>query len=187
MSRKTPSRSPDVEALLPSLLPRVLLLPGEDPTLLESLRAALLLELAPRSPYERLLAEDLATLEWEIYRQRRLRDELIRAQVRDLTKVVLSANETKDGRLSVEEAAELASDLLRPDAKSAGVACQALERCGVTLGEIVARAHSRVSETVELHEKQISSLETRRRRMREDYDRLRAVLAHLVEDAEVLE
>ena len=53
---------------LEDLIPRPMLFPGEDSIAYEDLRDALLGDLAPGAPYERALAENLVTLEWEAIR-----------------------------------------------------------------------------------------------------------------------
>jgi type II secretory pathway predicted ATPase ExeA len=69
----------------------------------------------------------------------------------------------------------------------AEVAAAILEERKISVSEILAAAYSQVSGQVELHEKKLAETETRRRRLREDYDRLRAARAKPVEDAEILE
>ena len=56
----------------------------------------------------------------------------------------------------------------------------------LSLDEIFAKAYSRVANQLEQHEKKLADLETRRRRLREDYERLKSARARLVEDAEVI-
>jgi hypothetical protein len=83
--------------------------------------------------------------------------------------------------------ATLAFDLVGSDPERAAAAAQVLQEFGLTLSEILAQAYSRVSGQVEMHEKKLAALEIRRRRLREEYDRLRAARAKPVEDAEILE
>jgi cell division protein FtsB len=62
----------------------------------------------------------------------------------------------------------------------------ALKDRHVGLGEILAQAYTQVSGQVEVHEKKLAELETRRRRLRDEYDRLRAARRPPVEDAEII-
>ena len=172
--------------LLEDLLPRPMLLPGEDRALYEGLREALLGDLAPRSPYERLLAEDLVQLAWEAARVRRMRDDLIRSKARDLAIGVFATGEVEEvENYSVREAA-LAFDLVGSDPDRATQAALALQEFDITPSEILAQAYSRVAAQVEMHEKKLAALEIRRRRLRDEYDRLRAARPKPVEDAEIL-
>ena len=61
-----------------------------------------------------------------------------------------------------------------------------LEKTGFNPSEILAEAYNEVRYAIEVHEYKLSELEIRRRRLREDYDRLKAARAKPVEDAEVL-
>ncbi len=47
--------------------------------------------------------------------------------------------------------------------------------------------YSRVADELEQHEKKLADLEIRRRRLREDYDRLKVTRTRLVEEAEIIE
>jgi hypothetical protein len=68
-------KKPNPEVL--GLIPRPVFLPDEDPLAYEALHGALMGELAPGTPYERVLAANLALLEWDAIRHRRLRDNLL--------------------------------------------------------------------------------------------------------------
>ena len=134
---------------LEDLIPRLMLFPGEDSIAYEDLRDALLGDLAPGAPYERALAENLVTLEWEAIRHRRMRDTLIKAKARDLAVGVFSTGEVREPYHHNETHERLGSALVSADRKSA-------------------------------------DLETRRRRLRDDYERLKAARARPVEDAEII-
>jgi len=168
---------------------RPMMLPDEDPKTYDSLRAALLSDLGPRTPYECTLAENLVTLEWEAIRHRRLRDHLIRATYRDLAmgvffdgtvKTVGSYDETASLKLS-------ALALVSSDAKEREDAEARLAASGIDRSEILAKAYGRERDQVEIHERKIAEIENRRRRLLDDYDRLRASHATLVSDADIVE
>ncbi len=187
MTELSPAKaSPPEIGELEDLIPRLMLFPGEDSIAYEDLRDALLGDLAPGAPYERALAENLVTLEWEAIRHRRMRDTLIKAKARDLAIGVFSTGVVGDAFRPDEAHERLGSALISADRKSAAKAAAALKKHEVSLDEIFAKAYSRVSNQLELHEKKLADLETRRRRLREDYERLKATRARLVEDAEVI-
>ena len=171
---------------LEDLIPRPMLFPGEDSVAYEDLRDALLGDLAPGAPYERALAENLVTLEWEAIRHRRMRDTLIKAKARDLAIGVFSTREVRDAFRPNETHKRLGFALVSADRKSAAKAAAALKKHEISLDEIFAKAYSHVADQLELHEKKLADLETRRRRLRDDYERLKAARARSVEDAEII-
>lgn len=176
-----------LDTLAEDLAPRPMILPGENPDLYEALRDALLHDLAPRSPYQRILAHNLITLEWEAQRHRRMRDELIRAEMRDIAVGGLESGRLGAGYRATPEHKAMGHALVGPDRGRAEAAAQALVARGITLGELAAKAYGLQGEKVEVHEKKLADLETRRRRLREEYDRLGAARQRPVEDAEILE
>jgi len=187
MNKLSPVKVPPPEiGALEDLIPRPMLFPGEDAVAYEDLRDALLVDLAPGAPYERALAENLVTLEWEAIRHRRMRDTLIKAKARDLAVGVFSTGVVRDAYHQTEKHEQLGSALVGADRKIAAKAAAALKKHDIGLDEIFAKAYSRVSNQLELHEKKLADLETRRRRLRDDYERLRAARARLVEDAEII-
>ena len=64
------------------LIPRMPLLPGEDAAAFADLRQWFLAELAPSTPYQTALAENLVVLEWEVHRHRNLHNGLLRTSTR---------------------------------------------------------------------------------------------------------
>ena len=181
------SIEPDaLSSVLEDLVPRPMMFPGEDPEAYEGLRQALLHDLAPRSPYQRLLAENLVTVEWEAFRHRRMRDDLIRAKARDLAAGAFTTGEVTEVGANIAKQNVLSKDLFGSESDMAAAAAAVLEGRKVSVGEIVAKAYSRVSGQVEVHEKKLAELEIRRRRLSDDFDRLRAATRPPVEDAEIL-
>ncbi len=172
------------------LLPRIRLFPGEDETSYEGLRAAFMLDLAPGTPYEMALAENLVTLEWETIRHRNIRDDLIIAKFRELAMDVFSGQSEFLNILGSEHSAdvkELALALVDPDASIRGAAETELAARQITPSELIAKAYASVAKTVEIHERILAANENRRRRLRDDYDRLKAARASPVEEAEILD
>jgi hypothetical protein len=179
---------PPVIGEFEDLIPRPMLFPDEDPIAYEDLRYALLSDLAPGAPYERAIAENLVTLEWEAIRHRRMRDTLIKAKARDLAIAFSATGEFQElfRHEYDSEDERLGLALVGADRKGAAKAVAALKKHDISIDEIIAKAYSQVADQLELHEKKLAELETRRRRLREDYERLKSARAKLVEDAEII-
>ncbi|MZR13383.1 hypothetical protein GQE99_10175 [Maritimibacter sp. DP07] len=188
MMVRTRSRAPKVQS------PRELLreicaphiLPGENAETHETLRQALLSDLAPATPYETLLAEHLIALEWEALRHRRLRDSLLRAEFRVQAEGVFAKGivEAVHDFEQTPESKDLAFDLVASDPERRETALAALAELEISVEEIMARTYTSLAKDLEPHERQIAEIETRRRKLREDFDRLKSANAVLVEDAE---
>lgn len=54
---------------------------GENPETYEAIHAGLLASLAPTTPYECLIAENLVAIEWELLQHRKMRDDFLRQKV----------------------------------------------------------------------------------------------------------
>lgn len=147
-----------------------------------------MVDLAPGTPYETALVENLVTLEWESIRHRNIRDQLILSKFRDLSMGALQYAEIKSirGERIDQEVHEEARALMSPDPRQRAVGLSALEERHINPTELLAEAYTEVRHAIEVHEYKLSELEIRRRRLREDYDRLKAARAKPVEDAEVL-
>ncbi|MGJ8585992.1 MAG: hypothetical protein ACSHXD_18025 [Marinosulfonomonas sp.] len=171
------------------LLPGIELFPGEDETTYEGLRQAFMADLAPGTPYETALAHNLITLEWEAIRHRRIRDGLLLAEYRDQAMGVFSKGEvgavSSFGRSKEDEDAAFA--LVNPDPEIRQPAELQLAEYQITPAEILAKAYRQVAKSVEIHERILSDIEIRRRRLRDDFDRLKTARNRPVEDAEVVE
>ena len=183
---KTPSDEAHAE-LLQHFLPTQLL-PDEDPETHRALRDALFLNLMPATPYERILAEQLVTLEWEALRHRRLRDSLLMAEYRDQSVGVFQEGDV--GRISSyrrnERAKDMAFNLVSTDENRRTEAMQALEVAEIMPSEILAKAYKALARDLDLHERHIAEIEVRRRKLRDDYDRLKTTRALPVEEAELV-
>lgn len=189
MSKKLAKTSTDKAhaELLQHFLPTQLL-PDEDPETHRALRDALFLNLMPATPYERILAEQLVTLEWEALRHRRLRDSLLMAEYRDQSVGVFQEGDV--GRISSyrrnERAKDMAFNLVSTDENRRTEAMQALEVAEIMPSEILAKAYKALARDLDLHERHIAEIEVRRRKLRDDYDRLKTTRALPVEEAELV-
>jgi len=189
MSNKLPKTSSDTARaeLLQNLLPTQLL-PDEDPETYGALRDAIFLDLMPGTPYERILAEQLVTLEWEALRHRRLRDSLLMAEFRDQSMGVFQKGEVGSiySFQQTQNAKDMAFDLVSTNKNKRTKAMQALEVAQIMPSEILAKAYKTLAKALELHERHIAEIEARRRKLRDDYDRLKTTRALPVEEAEVV-
>ncbi|MDF1706622.1 MAG: hypothetical protein P1U72_00870 [Paracoccaceae bacterium] len=164
-------------------------LPDEKADKFEYLRQALFQDLEPKSPYEQLLAEQMVALEWDAVRYRRLRDNLLKGEFRELSKGVfaLGAIGRVNPKLETEKSKAQALDLVAQDNDRRQSALNILADMEIQPSEIMAKAYQQVAKDLEVFERQIAETETRRRKLRDDYDRLRAARTKHVEDAEVIE
>jgi len=64
------------------LLPQRVPIPGEDPVDYDGFHEGLMRALAPLTPYECLIAENLVAIEWELLQRRRMREAELRRKVR---------------------------------------------------------------------------------------------------------
>ena len=65
-------------------------IPGQDPDTFEAVRAGIFASLAPVTPYECLIAENLVAIDWELLQHRRMRGDLLRQSVvSDVTKAAI--------------------------------------------------------------------------------------------------
>ena len=189
MSKKLPKTSAKAAhaEVLQHFLPTQLL-PDEDPETHGALRDAILLDLVPATPYEHILAEQLVTLEWEALRHRRLRDSLLLAEYRDQSMGVFKEGEV--GKISTifrdKSANDMAFNLVSTNKDRRTEAMQALEVAQITPSEIVAKAYKALAKDLQPHERQIAEIEGRRRKLREDFDRLKTARARPFDEAELV-
>ena len=171
------------------LLPSIALFPGEDERFYEGLKQAFMADLAPGTPYETALAQNLVTLEWEGMRHRQLRDGLLLAEFRDLAMgVFLEGKVRKVWEFDrTEGVVNAAYTLVNPDVAVRKPAEDLLAEYHITPSEILAKAYSGVGKSLDPHERKLADIEIRRRRLREDFDRLKAARTMPVEEAQLIE
>lgn len=175
MTKKLSNPKPEAEVL--DLFPRPVFLPDEDPLAYEALHGALTRELDPATPYEKALATNLALLEWEAIRHRRLRDLEIIAAFIDTARERLLGN---GSTLNKPAAAELqaARDLCSDDPVRRRAAEAQFQGRGWNVSELLARGYGRRLPVIERHEDRIAEIKLRRRRLREEYYRLKQLRQH---------
>ena len=76
---------------------------------------------------------------------------------------------------------DMAFNLVSTDENRRAEAMQALEVKQITPSEILAKSYSELASALELHERHIVEIEVRRRKLRDDYDRLKTTRALPVE------
>lgn len=140
------------------------ILPDEDATQFVRLRDQLFEDLAPKSAYERCLALNLVSIEWEISRHRRLLAATISDEVRSRADARTAPH--NEGAASVNQDT--------PNSPSQRGDWPARTRNQVTASEIGARAVVGRLSAVAYHETRVADLERRRRALWQDYDRLKS-------------
>jgi hypothetical protein len=170
-----PGSTEPATAELLSLIPGISVLPDEDPLLLEDMRSAFLREFVPGTPYERALVEDLVSLEWEMLRERRLRDLSIITKFRAVAIGTFTERKLSDftSFAGPEDRAD-GHALMGSDPEARAGAEARLSEIGLTRGELVADTYRRLGKQMELHNRTLADLERRRDRLREQFDRLKA-------------
>ena len=148
------------------------LLPDEDVEEFKRFSDAILEELAPKGTYQRHLATNLAHIEWDQQRHRRLLAAVLQTEFRALAAGIAEVG--VPGRASalftLRSHFDLGRSLLAHEAEGE----ETLRQTGVTRSEITAAALLARRETVAYHEARIGDLERRRRQLLADYDRYKA-------------
>ena len=162
------------------------LLPGEDEGAYDALRQALLADLAPSTPYQKILAENLVDLEWEATRYRDFRDNLLIVSARNTALQLIDGDEDSWEFEPSEEALHHAASIFGPDGKVKTASISVLEQAGTSVGELLAGAYASEAKTLDHLALHIAEIEARRRRLLDDYERLKARRAKSVPDAEIL-
>ncbi|WP_306120559.1 MULTISPECIES: hypothetical protein [unclassified Roseitalea] len=175
--------------IVTDLLPPLDLLPDEDPEQYALLREAVVSELSPSTPYQRIYADQLVMLEWELWRYRRFRDGFIREKFRQwcLDNMRTGIPDGEPRFSANQDDRQFARDCVSADTKLRAMALAALERAGYPPSQIVNEIYSLHGGRLERCDALIAEIENRRRRLREDFDRLKSAKARQIEDAEVLE
>ncbi len=174
---------------------------GEDAGSFEGFRAEMTRALAPWTPYESVIAENLVSIEWKLIQHRRMRDTGLRSIIRDaiLKAVVarerlahaeiveeefgahIAAGGTRDNWDSApsfdREAAQevgiaLAARAVSFDLAERGLANEEIEAMGLEVIDLMGEAYRTSSAQVRHHEFKSLELERRRREVKRDFDDL---------------
>ncbi|SNT36715.1 hypothetical protein [Tropicimonas sediminicola] len=196
-----------------SLLPVREHIVGEDPGSFQGFHDGIMQSLAPVTPYESVIAENLVAIEWELIQHRRMRDAGLRKIIGDAIcdAVVKKEKAAHDDALDeawdshvesggTEDDWEAPFSFDRDDAAVKGrdlatraisredvefaAACDEIDAMGIEVVELMGEAYRSSSVTVRKHEEKLQELERRRREVKRDFDALQK--ARPVE-AEVIE
>jgi hypothetical protein len=136
-------------------------------------------DLTPGTPYEHVIAQNLVDLEWEAMRHRRFRDQLILSEYRDVAAELVDKSDSPLGFSMGPSQADkaLALNSVSSDPEVRAAAEQQLTDRNISPSEILAESYQRRSKDLEPHDRKLAEIEVRRRRLREDYERLKASTA----------
>ena len=175
------------QAAVISATPSRKLFPGEDRGAYEAFRLALLAELSPSTFYGQQLAENLVDLEWEAVRYRNMRTALVTAGARDGSAKVIEDSIIPFSAKPSKRSIAIAGELFKPDGLWDEAVTTSLESAGTNLDEIVARAYAKEIGTLSHIERHLADIEPRRRRLLDDYERLKARRSQNILDAEIVD
>lgn len=157
-----------------SVLPKLPIMPDENPAEFEEFQAGLLSYLDPNSAYQNIIAQDIVASEWEIFRIRRWLKVLITASAEEyFTSEIaekLSEEEAKD--IDVKSYAKTAMQI-KPGKQQEMT--KWFEDRDINLTRSLALAYSNYEDKFAHLERQIRLLENGRKRLWEDYISVRAI------------
>lgn len=186
---------------------------GEDLGSFDGFHGGMMQSLAPMTPYECVVAENLIGIEWELLQHRRMRDAGLRQHIRKIIKAAVvnkkydvyyseleptweahaaAGGTEEDFEVPFEfdrEAAETDGDDLAERAVSKDLvtqeqACIEITELGLEPLEVMGEAYRSMDRSITKHDQQLPELERRRREVKRDFDMLQR--ARPVE-AEVIE
>ncbi|MEY8118866.1 hypothetical protein AB9F26_11435 [Falsihalocynthiibacter sp. BN13B15] len=188
---------------------------GEDPGSFDGFHEAMMQALAPLTPYEGVIAENLIAIEWELIQHRRMRDAGLRAAIRDAVikaviatgradhEALLDAHFDKhteaggtqddweepfsfDTEAAKASGAELAAQAISKDPAELTAASKEIEAMGQNVVELMGGAYRTSGVQVRHHDQKGQELERRRREVKRDFDALQKARP-VVAEAEVIE
>lgn len=202
MSKTVPARTPEAYGLasFADILPARDPIVGEDPGSFDEFHRGMMRSLAPFTPYECVVAENLVAIEWELLQHRRMRDADLRRIIHvAIRKAVIrekeydheaefdraceahfdaggSEEEWKEPRFDGKAAGRAGDDLaeraISRDPEEQASAYAEITALGMDPVEIMGEAYRSYEEFVVRHEEKIRELEQRRREVKRDFDAL---------------
>lgn len=182
------------------LLPGRAPIPGEEPGSFETFHAGMMASLAPATPYECIIAENLIAIEWQLVQHRRMRDANLREIIRNaICEAVVHQREAAysaardeawdrhleaggdkddwqfsrfDGDAAEEAGEHLAARAMSRDPEVQARACDEVSALGMELVDIMGEAYRSLDSSMFDHGSKIPSLERRRRAVKHDFDAL---------------
>ena len=181
LTAKPAKRAPDIRTF-EDILADYPVLADENPVDFESFRAALLADLAPRSPYATLMATNLVHLEWERLRLIRWISAILRSKVQERI-----ANDLRQRKVSEPLAKEVAQQLATWTPSGEDATLRALaEKYGIEMDARFALAYFGLHDQLAPLERDLHMTEQRRRRLFADYEKCIARAKPSVEDAVIV-
>lgn len=159
----------------PALPPRTIIDPALEQQLLE--------ELAPRTRYERLMAENIVANEMQALRLRRQREAVLRHYAGDDIAMLLTRVSPK---IDPAQIVQLVREWIRGSEKAA----RTIAEHAIDEERILTDVFIRRIDILSVIDKELAQFERRRARLLEEYRHLKAVRADtapMIEDAEVME
>lgn len=149
-------------------------LPDEDPKAFSELQASLLEELSPQTALERILANDIINVVWDIDRHRRLMSASIRTAFFEQAEgVFVNGKPGRAASLYSNDGRDLFLERIRSSDDNKRAKAEAiLDMKSVSKAEIAAAAFISRESPVAYHEARIADLERRRRHLMNEYVRL---------------
>ncbi len=146
-------------------------LPDEDPKAFSELKASLIEELSPQTALERILANDIINVVWDIDRHRRLTAATIRtAFIEQAEGAFVNGKPGRAASLYSNDGRDLFLERLRSSDDNKRAKAEAiLDRKSVSKAEITAAAFISRESPVAYHEARIADLERRRRHLMNEY------------------
>lgn len=184
------------------LLPGRGSMPGPSADAFPAFESALLRSLAPATPYEAVIAENLIAIEWELLQHRRMRDRAVASRVEE--KIVEAGVEACKARheadldrawdawiadgnaeddfeewpfdspAATREATDLAARAVARDPETVAAAETEIAALGMDLLALLAAVHPAQGQAGRYHDQKIAELEGRRREVKRDLDALQA-------------
>jgi len=176
---------------------------GEDPGSFDGFHEGMMRSLAPLTPYECVIAENLVAIEWELLQHRRMRDACLRQTIRGAIRDAVVAQRkaahedaldeawdrfieeggdeddweepvTFDGEAAERAGDDLATRAISHDRDVQATAYAEIAELGQDSVEVMSAAYRDFPSPAKRHDAQIQDLERRRRDVKRDYDALQA-------------
>lgn len=146
----------------------------EDPAQFEDLTEALSDEFPPATAYEMILVRNLAEVQWDMLRRRRLQQTMLRRQIAKVAALILQGPPDMpfDLGLVSPKYEAMGRALVGPDPVARQEVQDRIEAAGYGLEEIVSEAYHQVAGELAPHEQRLSALIEERRGLREELELL---------------
>lgn len=187
--RTTDSSISYEETNIGDVLPKPETYPDEDGELYDRILSHLKSEFFPKTPTETILVTDLAQLEWEKIRLRKQRDEFFNSEFRRVGINVFSSkgNLSHPGLETSQLDIAMAKSLEGEETTFTKLANADLEKYNIDKKDMMAEAFRNSAAMLDLIDRKLAEIETRRRRLWNDLEQIRGLKAKPIEDAETID